>query len=741
MNVLLRSLLVISAVLITSRASADDVLTYRIEPSDKPGQLSIPADYRIWLPPKAEHIRGIIVHQHGCGDGAERGGETAAHDLHWRALAQRWDCALLAPRYHAGGDCRQWYDPTLGSAAALQKALGHFAMASKHPELATAPWALWGHSGGAVWAFRMFNSNPDRTIAVFLRSGRPTLFTSSEDEGEIPPLTPAKRQVPIVSNLGLKERDHERFSRAWNASWRFFQDWRPQGARLTWAPDPLTSHECGNSRFLAIPFFDACLAARLSEDPQADGLGEMNTSAAWLGNNETHEIAAASDDPDFSSASWLPNEHMARVWREFVTTGEVADETPPKHRPTLVSAGLDAAGRPRITWTARPDWESGIRGFRIYRDGRPIAMVTSEAPRRFGIEQFQQLSYHDTPTPPLPEMVFVDDAELSAEVHRYGVVTINGYGLGSGRPEPVEIRVGKVVEVPEDAQRTRPAGDVPENVSARLAVPYARYGDRTLELDLFTPADVEKPRPAIVVVHGGGWKNGDRSKFRRLALELAACGYVTAAISYRLSGEAPFPAAIHDCKAAVRYLRANAAELKIDPDRIGVVGGSAGGHLAALLGTSHGVEELEGNGGHAKASSRVQAVAVMGGPVDLESEHFVHRSLRRQGTSANAFLGGNYEEAGDTYRAASPIRYLEAGDPPFLLIDGGLDRPGERYAAFIPRADEAGIRTQFVVVQHGEHGCWNFDPWFSQFVEELDRFFGETLGDQRSSPDTDAAEP
>lgn len=730
MTALLRTLLPLLVALVAGLpARADDVLTYRIEPSDQPGRLSIPADYRIWIPPETGHLRGVIIHQHGCGDGAEKGGETAAYDLHWRALAAKWDCALLAPRFHAGGDCRLWYDPTLGSDAALQQALDHFAKESRHPELASAPWVLWGHSGGAVWAFRMFNTHPDRTIAVFLRSGRPTLFTSSEDEGEIPPLTPAKRRVPLVSNLGLKERDHERFSRAWNASWRFFEDWRPQGALLTWAPDPLTTHECGNSRLLAIPYFDACLAARLPEDPQnGSKLRDMDLSTEWLGNNESHEIAAVGDASGGISTSWLPNEHLARVWRAFVTTGEVADETPPKVAPTILQSGLNAAGRPHITWAAPPDWESGIRSFRVYRNGNAVSEVTSQVKHRFGIPQFQQLSYHDTPTSPLTDMSFTETDELEPGIYRYAVSTLNGYGLESPRSPEVEILVGKVVEVPEKPRRSRPVADLPDNVSARLDMPYAQYGDRVLKLDLFTPTDLEGARPAIVVIHGGGWINGDRTRFRALSQQLAARGYVTAAISYRLSGEAPFPAAIHDCKAAVRFLRAHADELNIDPDRIGALGGSAGGHLAALLGTSDGVADLEGDGGNADTSSRVQAVAVMGGPLDLETEQFIRRSRQNPNHAGNRFLGGSYDEARDTYHSASPIRYLDADDPPFLLIDGGLDRPGERYRSFIPKANRLGVATQLVVVQHGTHGCWNSEPWFGRFVEEMDRFFGETLG-------------
>ena len=129
-----------------------------------------------------------------------------------------------------------------------------------------------------------------------------------------------------------------------------------------------------------------------------------------------------------------------------------------------------------------------------------------------------------------------------------------------------------------------------DNLHEKLDVTYARYGDdRTLEMDIYRPKKTWGTLPAIVCIHGGGWAKGNRLNHARVAQALAARGYVAATISYRLSGEAQFPAQIHDCKAAVRFLRANANEYGIDSDRIGAIGLSAGGHLVALLATSNGV--------------------------------------------------------------------------------------------------------------------------------------------------------
>ncbi|NIA21582.1 MAG: alpha/beta hydrolase fold domain-containing protein [Anaerolineaceae bacterium] len=158
---------------------------------------------------------------------------------------------------------------------------------------------------------------------------------------------------------------------------------------------------------------------------------------------------------------------------------------------------------------------------------------------------------------------------------------------------------------------------VPEGVKAFGDLEYAKVGERPLLLDLYVPEKAEGPLPLVVWVHGGGWRAGNK-RFCR-ALPMTRRGYAVASIGYRLSGEAPMPAQIYDCKAAVRWLRAKAGKYNIDPKRIGAWGASAGGHLVALMGTSGGLKDLEGDLGNADQSSRVQAVCDFFGPSDLIS--------------------------------------------------------------------------------------------------------------------------
>ena len=131
--------------------------------SDRPGELIFPATYRVWIPDGVPRIRGIIVHQHGCGKPAGLAGRNACDDLHWQALARKWDCALLGPSIvmEDGQNCRLWCDPRNGSRARFLQALDDLAEKSSHPELKTVPWCLWGHSGGAFWSSLMMISDPE----------------------------------------------------------------------------------------------------------------------------------------------------------------------------------------------------------------------------------------------------------------------------------------------------------------------------------------------------------------------------------------------------------------------------------------------------------------------------------------------------------------------------------------------------------------------------------------------------
>lgn len=410
-------------------AEGGKIHSVRYEPSDKPGELVFGVTYRVWIPDGVQKLRGVIVHQHGCGKGACEGGRTAADDLHWQALAKKWDCALLGPSFEQedAQNCRLWCDPRNGSRARFLQALDDLATKSGHAELKTAPWCLWGHSGGGFWASLMMASDPERIVAVWMRSG--TAFSAWE-KGEIPrPEIPqATYGIPAMCNPGLKERDDARFAGAWTGSEAMFQAFRAKAAPIGFAPDPKTGHECGDSRYMAIPFFDTCLKLRLAGPGEV--LKPVDQSSAWLAESwETDPVSAESAKFDAKSAVWLPDERFAAVWKSYVRTGSVADTTPPPAPAELV-ANKEAEGLWRLTWSAGADLESGLAGFEILRDGEVIASLPEKPANPFGKPLFQGMSYHDTPKEPVADLTFVDPAR-NLEKPKYAIRSVNTAGLKS----------------------------------------------------------------------------------------------------------------------------------------------------------------------------------------------------------------------------------------------------------------------------------------------------------------------
>jgi len=406
---------------VPSTNCAADFLTLTYPPSKTPSELSLEATFHLWLPPAAKYIRAVIVHQHGCGSGAERFGDLAIQDLHWRALAATHDAALLSPHYRtAGADCSQWYDPRKGSAAILQRGLDDFAKQTTHPEVASAPLCLWGHSGGGIWASFMLEQMPERIIAVFCRSG------AAAGQGGVrePNFPPEAYRVPVLLNPGLLEKGNPL---AWDNCVRLFETFRVQNAPVAFAPDPLSKHDCRNSRLLAIPYFDACLKARLPRRGQTLKPIDLATGRAGNWQHKT-TLRWSSDFSGSVDYSWLPDKTTATAFTEYVSTGITADHTPPRKSPVLTSITRTTNGI-ALTWTAEADLESGIREFVIYRDGKKIATWPEKFDLQTGHKQFQGISFHDTPVSRRPPMAFTDPTAPADTRVSYAISTVNGSGL------------------------------------------------------------------------------------------------------------------------------------------------------------------------------------------------------------------------------------------------------------------------------------------------------------------------
>ncbi|MCE9604122.1 MAG: alpha/beta hydrolase [Planctomycetia bacterium] len=245
----------------------------------------------------------------------------------------------------------------------------------------------------------------------------------------------------------------------------------------------------------------------------------------------------------------------------------------------------------------------------------------------------------------------------------------------------------------------------------RFDQPYAETDDYAQMLDLYLPKKPksDRPLPVVVFVHGGGWKSGSRKSYSSGAGELAMQGrYAAVTIGYRLSGTAPWPAQIHDCKAAIRWIRAHAKELNIDPDRIGCTGGSAGGHLALLLGVSGDTTALDGNlGKHLDASGRVQCVVNFCGPSDLLAPlgpGIADRSYTDP--LVRELLGGTAVAKPDAAKAASPLTYISAKTVPIMTIHGTADTAVDyQHAEKLDAAlKKAGAVSLLIPMIDGGHG-------------------------------------
>ena len=248
-----------------------------------------------------------------------------------------------------------------------------------------------------------------------------------------------------------------------------------------------------------------------------------------------------------------------------------------------------------------------------------------------------------------------------------------------------------------------PGPDPAKLGSVERDLTYGNAAGIDLKLDIYYPKTAEGAVPTVVYVHGGAWIQGDKSTGAGAVEipELVSRGYLVASINYRLAPQHKFPAQIEDVKCAIRFLRANASRYGIDPERIGAWGGSAGGHLVALLGTSDASTGWEGSGGYAGESSRVKAVVDLFGPTDLTA---IVPGTTNASTLENVF--GTSDPRSEIAKWASPVTHISADDPPFLILHGDKDNvvPLSQSQILYDRLLAAGVPATLVVVKNGGHG-------------------------------------
>lgn len=259
---------------------------------------------------------------------------------------------------------------------------------------------------------------------------------------------------------------------------------------------------------------------------------------------------------------------------------------------------------------------------------------------------------------------------------------------------------------------------------------YVNTEIKPLHMHILLPKQKSKPRPLIVFIKGGGWgfKHPQKTfEFIPQLVAFARNGYVVASVEHRTSHEGKFPTQLYDVKSAIRYLRAHAAEYNIDPKRVGVWGSSSGGHLAALLGTTGGIEELEGNGEYLNESSSVQAVVDWYGPTDLlqMSKFPSDVDFDSPDSPESLLIGGPLQENKDKVKRANPITYITKDAPPFLIMHGDKDRrvPYNQSVLLYNALKQANVEVTMYKIQGAGHGG------FSQpaILKTVQRFFDSHL--------------
>lgn len=251
-------------------------------------------------------------------------------------------------------------------------------------------------------------------------------------------------------------------------------------------------------------------------------------------------------------------------------------------------------------------------------------------------------------------------------------------------------------------------------------LPDTPFGKRDLHLDLFRPEKAGK-YPALILIHGGGWRAGDKSMEVPMAQMIANHGFVTVAVEYQLSLEAKYPAAVHNIKAAIRWVRANAEKYNIDPERIAISGTSAGGQLAMLVGMTPCIEKFEGNQGITGYSSAVQTIIDIDGVVDFMAPSSLNLD-RKPDSPDIAWLGGSFSEKPEIWKEASSIFWAKEKSVPVMFLNSGFSRFHAGQDELIGMMNEWGIYTEVHKFDVKVHPFWLFHPWVDQTTDYMVAF-------------------
>jgi acetyl esterase/lipase len=258
------------------------------------------------------------------------------------------------------------------------------------------------------------------------------------------------------------------------------------------------------------------------------------------------------------------------------------------------------------------------------------------------------------------------------------------------------------------------------NIIEQMDISYIRRGNRELKLDLFRPKKNVNNYATVILVHGGGWVTGDKSLMVPMAQELSSRGYVTAVIEYRLAAEAKYPAAIHDIKAAVKWMRTNAEIYSVDTNKIALLGCSAGGQLAAFVGATNGISMFDDTSINFSSSSIVNAVVDVDGILDFTDPAESGKDLDPSKPSVGKrWLGSAYKDNPKVWVEASPLTHVNHNSAPISFINSSLDRFHAGRDEMIEKLNKHKIYSVVYSIEDSPHSFWLFKPWYSATMDNV----------------------
>jgi hypothetical protein len=401
----------------------------------KQGGMIGDARYYCWIPASVSTLRCVLVHQHGCT--TEGSAPPMVNDVQWLSLAKKWNSVFVSPMLVTGPngtpDCNNWFNINNGSGNCFIAMLDTLARRSGHAEIKTIPWALWGHSGGAMWSVAMTGKYPERIAATVAQA-------CGTDISNVP----AALKVPVLHCNGKQDICHND---------TYFANGRSKGAFWAHAINPNTTsdgegHMVHDVRLISIRWFDYCLALRLPDVSGESQLKAMDTSNAWLGDKTALTVAsAATYTGNKLAACWFPNRTMAEKWLEYVKTGTIKDSTAGPAPYNLT--GTLASTRFTIKWDCDADLEGGIKTFKIYRNDALYRTLKYTVTSTYSsIPGFQRWNECDQPNPsPAPEMTFTDSTVTSTGTYTYQLSLINWFDFEGAKSDPITLKGGQVTMV------------------------------------------------------------------------------------------------------------------------------------------------------------------------------------------------------------------------------------------------------------------------------------------------------